>query len=259
MTISTSIAPRDSDTAESVREGRSRLYLSRFAGGEWRAPIFRDMVLDDAANRGTGLTFVDIGCGRGFDGDIRLQRSLAEKCRRYIGIEPDRGIALGPHFTETYRCPLEEALVERDSVDVAFAVMVLEHLAEPRSFFDQVFRILKPGGLFWGFTMDARHFFCWISQLMESMHLKDIYLNRALGKRGVERYENYPTFYRANSPAKIASAAAAFRSSTFLSFARIGQLDNYTPQFLRPAMHLLDRTLMSLRCPGSVLAIRLQK
>jgi SAM-dependent methyltransferase len=53
-------------------------YHARYRAGAWRAPIFRDMVLSDIRSAGSGACVLDIGCGRGFDGDSRLQRSLAE-------------------------------------------------------------------------------------------------------------------------------------------------------------------------------------
>jgi len=249
----------ESGKAENATETRWLPFQTRFRNGEWRAPIFRDMILSDAQTMGRGLTFVDIGCGRGFDDDKTLQRSLAERCERYIGIEPDEAIALEPHFTETYRCVFEEAPIAPGSVDIAFAVMVLEHLVDPGCFFNSVFRVLKPGGLFWGFTPDFRHFGCWMSQGLEVLHLKDLYLRCAIGRRGVVCYENYRTFYRANSPARIAAATSAFGARSFIGFKRVGQLDYYTPKYLRPFTHLLDRLLIRFKYPGPFFAVRLQK
>ena len=58
-------------------------YVEKFRQGVWRDRILHDLILEDARERGEGLTFLDIGCGRGFDGDMALQQSLAA-CRREI-------------------------------------------------------------------------------------------------------------------------------------------------------------------------------
>ncbi len=96
-------------------------YLERYRQGEWRATIFRDLILADAARRPGELTFLDIGCGRGFDDDLPLQQSLAARAGRYIGIEPDAAMAVGAHVSEVHRCLFEDAPIPSGSVDVAFA------------------------------------------------------------------------------------------------------------------------------------------
>src|SRR6266496_1869923 len=47
-----------------------------------------NLILEDTRQLGDGLTFLDIGCGHGFDGDVPLQRSLAQAAVRYVGIDP---------------------------------------------------------------------------------------------------------------------------------------------------------------------------
>ena len=67
-------------------------YLQRYTNGEWRAHIFRDMILADARvlEQGRGkLSILDIGCGAGFDGDAKLQHSISKVAGRFIGVEPD--------------------------------------------------------------------------------------------------------------------------------------------------------------------------
>jgi SAM-dependent methyltransferase len=234
-------------------------YVERFRRGEWRAPIFRDMILDDARELGRGLTFLDIGCGKGFDRDLRLQQSLAAAAGEYVGIEPDPDVPLGPHFSRTHRCLFEEAPLRPGSVHVAFAVMVLEHLPEPRTFWDKVHDVLADGGVFWGFTMDARHYFCRASSWADRLGVKSFYLNWLHGARGVARYENYPVFYRANSPSQVRKYTRRFSGCSFASLSRVGQLDHYVPRLLRPLAHFLDRREAARGAPGTVLAVRLRK
>jgi SAM-dependent methyltransferase len=237
-------------------------YLRRYAEGEWRAPIFRDMVLADVQRLGQekeGLSILDIGCGGGFDGNLKLQHSIAQAARNYIGIEPDTEIALNDIFTTVHQCSFEDSAIEPHSVDIAFAVMVLEHIENPELFWNKVQEILRPGGVFWGFTVDAGHWFVSASTLTEKLHIKDIYLNLLHGKRGEQRYENYGVFYRNNTPQHLEKLTEAFTQRTFLNFYKVGQMDFYIPKGLRWVGRLFDRSAIRKGSPGSILAVRVEK
>ena len=152
---------------------------------------------------GEAPTILDIGCGRGLDGSLPLQRSLAELAGHYIGVEPDPEVPLADHFGETHRTLFEEAPIEANSVHLAFAVMVLEHLPSPQAFWEKLRTTLRQGGVFWAMTVDGRHPFARASRLADRMHIKSRYLNLIHGGRGVERYEDYPVYYRSNTPDKF--------------------------------------------------------
>lgn len=237
-------------------------YIKRYTTGEWRAPIFRDMVLADAERleRTNGkLTLMDIGCGGGFDNDAKLQRTISRVAGHYIGIEPDTTIDLENIFSSTHRCIFEDMPIDPESIDLAFAVMVLEHFANPQLFWDKVHRTLKKGGVFWGFTVDARHWFIVVSFLTEKMGIKDWYLNKLHGKRGEERYENYCVYYRSNTPQQILKLTSAFTSSVVLNFHRVGQMDYYFPKKLRWIGRAFDRMAIRMDWPGSIMAVRVEK
>ena len=236
-------------------------YLARYRAGEWRDRIFRDLIRADAAALGRPPTLLDIGCGGGLDGDVPLQRSLAAGAARYIGVEPDPGVTPGAYFDEVHRCPFEAAPLPEGSVDIAFAVMVLEHLEHPQPFWDRLHAVLAEGGLFWALTVDARHLFGRLSLWMGRLGLKDLYLDALYGRRGrgPRRYDNYPTFYRSNTPAQVRRLARRFRSCELLSFARIGQWSPYLPRGLRGLADRLDRLELRRGRPGTLLAVRAQK
>lgn len=232
----------------------------RYAAGEWRAIVFRDAVVESVRQVDRVRPVVlDIGCGHGFDGNQRLQQSIAETGARLIGIEPDPEVAPPEFFHEVHHTSLEEAPLPRCAIDVAYSVFVLEHVVDPAAFWMAVYNALTPGGVFWGFTMDARHSFATLSSLMQKLHIKDAYLRRLHGRRGAERYENYPTTYRANSPRHIERDADFFSHRQYCSLKRVGSLDFYLPRLLRPAGRMLDRFTMCSGLPGSILVVRLQK
>jgi SAM-dependent methyltransferase len=234
-------------------------YVDRYRKGEWRDRILHDLILDDARKRGAGLTFLDIGCGRGFDTDVPLQQSLARAAGRYIGIEPDPNITPGDYFSETHCCFFEDAPLGPESIDIAFAVMVLEHLPEPQRFWDKLHAVLKNGGVFWGLTVDARHWFCQASMWAERFKIKDRYLQSLFGKRGSERYENYPVYYRTNTPEQIRQFTRRFRACDFVNFSKVGQCSWYFPRTLHPLVTFFERRAVRLGKPGVLLAVRVEK
>ncbi len=243
----------------SCNSARPWLWFDRYRAGEYRALLFRDMVLDEAKRFQRKPVVLDIGCGAGFDGDGSMQQSIAAVSSRYIGIEPDGDIPLPQCCSEVHRCLFEDATIEHCSVDIAIASFVIEHLPAPKRFFTKLHNILVPGGLFLGFTMDRRHPFVMASTLMEQLQLKNWWLRHLHGERGMCRYENYPTFYLANSPAQISLLAGMFRTIELESWGRVGQLDYYIPHILRPVAHVIDRCMITLKLPGSVLVVRLEK
>jgi SAM-dependent methyltransferase len=235
-------------------------YIARYRSREWRDRIFRDMILAEAQRLGLGPTILDIGCGEGLDGSVELQCTLAAAAGRFIGVEPDPTVNLGDHFTESYRCPFEEAPLGAGSIDLAYAVMVLEHLARPQVFWDKLFEVLAGGGVFWGLTVDARHPFSRLSLWAERLKVKNLYLDLVLGQVSESgRYKNYPTYYRTNTPAQIGRLTQAFRSSEFINFSRVGQWSPYLPRPLRKIADRIDACSIRKGRPGTLLAVRVVK
>jgi len=217
------------------------------------------MILEDVLRWGDRPTFLDIGCGSGFDGNPGLQEELASRAGRYIGVEPDTEVQVAPFIREVHRCAFEEADVEPGSVDIALAVMVLEHVADPQSFWRKLHEVLADGGVFWALTLDARHYFCFMSTWASRLGIKDRYLTRIQGESCVDRYKNYPTYYRANTPRQILRYTHDFSSADFIGFTRVGQLDFYYPRLLRPFGRLVDSLMIVMRFPGPTLVVRLVK
>jgi SAM-dependent methyltransferase len=233
--------------------------LQRYRAGTWRDRILHDLILADAARLGERLTFLDIGCGKGFDTDVPLQQSLVRAAGTYIGIEPDTSVTPGDYLKDVRRCLLEEADLPPNSVHIAFAIMVLEHLADPQPFWNKVHEVLAPGGVFWGLTVDARHWFCSASLWSQRLRLKEWYLSWLLGQRGSERYENYPVFYRCNNPEQVGRHAGAFASVRCFNFSRIGQCDALFPRFVRPLSRWVETRAIRRGKPGTLLAVRAVK
>lgn len=225
----------------------------------WRTSIFLELILRDASRFSHDLTFLDIGCGRGFDDDPSAQHKLASICGSYIGIEPDSKIDIAASFDRVYRCTLEDAPIEPDSIDVAWAVMVLEHIENPTAFWQKTYEVLRPGAVFWAFTVDNRHFLPWLVRAASSLGVKDWYLRKLRRGNEGDEYEHYPTHYLSNSPRQMTPMVRKFRRCDFVNFSRVGQLDGYLPKWVRPAGHFIDRIQLALGRPGTLLAVRCEK
>lgn len=223
--------------------------------------FYAQLILDDLSTPGAPPrpTVLDIGCGGGLMSEVVWQHHIALRAGRFLGVEPDANAQPAPVFEQVFRGTFEQAPVDPASVDLAYAAMVIEHVPQPRAFFDQLARVLRPGGVFWAFTVDRRHYFSWASQLIDALHLKDGYLDRVRGRKGEHgaRYDNYPVFYRCNSPAVLARLAGDDFTLQTWSLHRVGQLDGYVPYRLRRLSRLADRVVIRAGLPGSVLVARM--
>lgn len=231
----------------------------RWAQGAYRATFFRDLILADARRWRPKPVLLDIGCGRGFDGVAGLQETLAEAAGQYLGVEPDASIRLASCFTAVHHCRLEDAPLAPGSIDLAFAVFVIEHLPRPREFFEALFTALAPGGVFWGFTMDRRHPFAIASLAAEWLGVKGWILRRLGNAEAARGPGHYRAYYRANTPAAIRRFSRRFRSIRTVNLHQEGQLDAYLPPRARPVSRFFDRMFARLGAPGPMLVVRLEK
>jgi len=209
--------------------------------------------------RGECPVVLDIGCGRGIDHDRSLQASIAVRTGRFIGIEPDESVESSLYFDEFHRCTLEDAPLGKESIDVAFSVFGLEHVIHPRLFWKKVYDVLVPHGFFLALTVDARHYFCAMSRMMELLRIKGSYLNRLRGVRARERYANYPAYYRTNSPRRISRDTGSFRRREFISTSHPEDIRFYYPRFLWPAAIFAERLMSRANLPSLTLVAKLQK
>ena len=81
-------APQGARTGSDPRAATElRQSLVRYRTGDRRSEVSRDLVLSDVKTFPPGrATVLDIGCGRGFDGDVLAQRAIASRTRQ--GLRP---------------------------------------------------------------------------------------------------------------------------------------------------------------------------
>ncbi|HBB86422.1 MAG TPA: hypothetical protein DC047_02270 [Blastocatellia bacterium] len=89
------------------------------------------------------------------------------------------------------------------SFDACASDFVCEHVSDPRGHLREIWRVLKPGGVYLFRTPNKFHYVAMVSALTpHSFHLK--VANRL---RRYEGHDPYPTHYRFNSSRKIAESA----------------------------------------------------
>ena len=96
---------------------------------------------------------LDIGCGRGEyqedPVDIRSSlRVLKGKVKKVSGLDVDDAGFNNPYIDEFHLLKGDEWPIPDQSVDMILTDWVLEHISDPNAFFNEVDRVLKPGGYF---------------------------------------------------------------------------------------------------------------
>jgi SAM-dependent methyltransferase len=204
-------------------------------------------------------TVVDVGCGGGFDGEARFQEALSAQAGRFIGVEPDLTVDPPAIFSEVFRTSLEEAPIPHGSVDVAYAIMVLEHVARPAAFWSHLYDILAPGGVFLAFSVNGAHWFAPVTRFLSATRLKSAYLSLLRGERGTERVADYPVYYRTNTPERIERVARDFRKIETLPFGAVGDVAFYAPHRLRAIVRSVDRLAYGMTGQLTNIFIRAQR
>lgn len=167
------------------------LYPNVQGPGAWDDKLFRDRLLHFIKPNSIVL---DIGAGAGIVAEMNF-KGIAD---RVCGLDPDCRVLENPYLDEA-NIGFGECIPYPDSTfDIVFADNVLEHLSDPTSVFNEINRVLKPGGVFLAKTPNAWHYMPLISRITPiSFHQ---YVNRLRGRAEVD---TFPTCYAANSSPAI--------------------------------------------------------
>jgi SAM-dependent methyltransferase len=161
---------------------------------------------DDALLRGCILrhlapdsVVLDLGAGSGAVQEMHF-RGL---CKQVCGLDPSQEVLCNPHL-EVARVGAGEFIPWPDATfDLVYANNVLEHLENPLAVFDDVRRVLKPGGMLIVKTPNYWHYVPILARLTP------LRFHRFVNKvRGRPANQTFPKFYRANTKERIVALAS---------------------------------------------------
>lgn len=156
-------------------------------GSNWDDELFRQRVL--AVIRPDHVV-LDLGAGAGIVHQMNFRGRVARVC----GVDLDERVRDNPLLDEGLVADGAAIPYPSGTFDVVFADNLLEHLPSPTDVFDEVARVLKPGGLFLFKTPNSGHYVPTIARL--TPHWFHEAVNRW---RGRKQTDVFPTLYRANS------------------------------------------------------------
>jgi SAM-dependent methyltransferase len=124
-----------------------------------------------------------------------------------IGLDVSEEVRENHWLTEAHVYNGERFPFPDDSFQLCVSDYVLEHVSNPQEHFQEIRRVLKPGGVFCFRTPNLWHYFTLGSRLMpHTLHLR---LANWLRDLGSHAGDPYPTVYKANSRRAVRRFAKA--------------------------------------------------
>lgn len=164
-------------------------------------------------------TVLDVGAGAG----VLNQYKLRGKVARMVGVDFDPRVVENPLLDEGIRMEAPRIPLPDASVDLAFSIYVQEHIEDAAGYARDVFRVLKPGGVYFFVTPNRYHYVPLIAAMTPTSFHR--YVNE---RRGRPSEDTFPTYYRLNTKR---AARTVFRDAGF-NVARLEVIE-CKPNYLR--------------------------
>lgn len=183
---------------------------------------------------GPEMRVLDIGCGRG-----GVLEQLGDAVQHPIGIDPD-WLSLHEHRLSNLPravATADQIPVKNESVDLILCSWVLEHLPNPQLTFNEIARVLKPGGVFCFITPNKNSPIAWLNRAARPFQR---FLVPLLYHR--EETDTFPVVYRANSYSTIRHLS--MRSGFLVS--RLHQIKDPTYLAFHPVLFSINVFISNL-------------
>lgn len=161
--------------------------------------IFYEGVRDHANLQQSVL---NLGAGPTSKNPCRIRRG---EVARVVGVDIDPLVLGNEDLDEAYVVDGTHLPFEACSFDLAYSDYVLEHVEFPGPFLKEVYRVLKPGGIFLFRTPNRYHYVSLIAQYTPH-RIHQLFANRVRGLPS-DTHDPYPTFHRLNTKKVILSLA----------------------------------------------------
>jgi SAM-dependent methyltransferase len=164
----------------------------------WDDEMFRHRLLQHMTAASICL---DYGAGRG---NVK-QMNFRGVAGRVVGIDPEAAVFNNPFLDEAALLDLQTGRIPfpDQTFDVVFADNVMEHVEDPRAVLREVYRVLKPGGVFLAKTPNRWHYMPIVARITPTWFHRAY--NRARGRNLVD---TFPTRYRCNTERAVCGYAA---------------------------------------------------
>jgi 2-polyprenyl-3-methyl-5-hydroxy-6-metoxy-1,4-benzoquinol methylase len=159
-----------------------------------------------AAHCPPGARVLEVGAGSHHSGSLR---PLLARQPHLVAIDPDASVLRNPVARERLVTDVQEyAARGPEPFDVAFAVYVLEHVADPGPFTRACRSLLRPGGSFLALTLNVQHYFGAATWALSRLRVEERVLHRLVGANGhAHQHHHFRTEYRLNSARALARTA----------------------------------------------------
>ena len=152
------------------------------------------------------ITWLDLGCGHQILPSWRLnaEKYLVRNCKTIVGVDYDfHSLKKHKSISLKVRGDISKLPFKNNAFDLITANMVVEHLDNPENQFQEVNRVLKPGGIFLFHTPNILVYTTIMAKLIPKiLKPKLIWL-----LQGRKEEDIFNTYYRANSKNKIIKLA----------------------------------------------------
>ena len=166
-------------------------------GVKWNQEIWGETISDYIPHP---VRWLDLGCGwRLLGGDLeRLEDELVRRAEYVVGVDLDVS-HLRKHVNVSRRlcAPMDSLPFPDASFDLITCNMVVEHLRVPLTAFQEMSRVLAPGGRAMVHTPNTRNYLVLANILGKKILPRSAVLK--LVHDGRARDDIYPTYYRANN------------------------------------------------------------
>ena len=158
-------------------------------GDQWDDELFRAYLLERLNKDSVCL---DYGAGRGKVKQVNIKDIV----KKVVGVDIDDQVFENPHIDEAKLLEFPDLKIayEDETFDMVFSDNVFEHVEFPERVFKEIYRVLKPGGVFIAKTPNKFHYMPLVASLTPLSFHK--YYNNL---RGRDEVDTFPTFYRCNS------------------------------------------------------------
>ncbi len=179
------------------RQNDYRARYARMRPG-WRpaTDVYESLIRERLA---PGLTVLDLGCGRG-----GVLEQVGAAVDHPLGLDPDHRSLVEHRLPDLPRINAESGAIPLRAacVDLVLSSWVLEHLPDPARTFNEVGRVLRPGGAFIFLAPGARSPAALFNRALQPLQHRLVPL--LYGRAGDDAF---PVAYRANTRRQVESLA----------------------------------------------------